>query len=325
VFLAGLVCGLVYSRRWVQKGPRVTTRALMDRAFLIYKAHIVCVLGIFAWMVLYKCFGGTGHGPAGSPLVWFQKPWTSWLATLLLLNQPGLLDVLPTYCCFMIGTPFMLHALNKGQVKRVIAISALWWVLTNFIDPARPTIIGPINTGAFNFGAWQFLYVIGGICGHYWAHGQLPRWQPRWWTVLGLLLAVIFLSACSHGFLTLGLSQAEWLRISNKNNLAVVRLLNVVVLALLGHLWLRDRKGDLGLPFFAMMGRHSLVVFSVHCVLAIVIIGLPAIFETSPHGKLIGPLMMFTVQVISALIAERHARKKRDKALQVVPVHVRCL
>ena len=171
--------------------------------------------------------------------------WSSWLATLLLVNQPGLLDVLPTYCGLIAITPLVLGELAKGRKWRLLAITILWWAATNYFDPPRPTVIGVINTGAFNFGAWQLLYVIGVMAGHAWLRGTLPDWRPGRVTVAALVLAVVFFSACSHHWLTLGLSHDTWFALTNKNNLAPVRLLNVGVLVLLGHLCLRGRR-DVG-------------------------------------------------------------------------------
>jgi len=248
VFIAGLVVGLVYGGRWERQGPYATTRSLLARAGVIYQAHLACVFGIFAWMVLYASDHATAQLPVASPWIWFQKPWSSWLATLLLVNQPGLLDVLPTYCGLIAITPLVLGELAKGRKWRLLAITILWWAATNYFDPPRPTVIGVINTGAFNFGAWQLLYVIGVMAGHAWLRGTLPDWRPGRVTVAALVLAVVFFSACSHHWLTLGLSHDTWFALTNKNNLAPVRLLNVGVLVLLGHLCLRGRRDDLGLP-----------------------------------------------------------------------------
>jgi len=317
VFLAGLVVGLVYGRRWETLGPRTTRRALLGRAGVIYQAHLACVLGIFAWMLLYSGWHATGQPPVASPWIWFQRPWASWLSTLLLVNQPGLLDVLPTYCGLLFLTPLALDELSKNRWARVIGLSFLWWALTNRFDPPRPTIIGVVNTGAFNFGAWQLLYIAGVVAGHAWFRGTLPRWRPRRITVALLVLAVAFLSACSHGWITLGLSPETWFALSNKNNLAPVRLVNVALLILLGHLWLRGRRDDLGLPLLAMLGRHSLAVFAVHCVLAMVMLGLPTWFEWHPRGPVIGPVLMLLVLFLTAECAERWNRVKRSKRVAV--------
>lgn len=343
VFLAGLVIGLVSTRRWDKHGARAGTRALLNRGWVIYRAHLACVLAIVAWMLLYFRFSGAGHPPVGTPWIWMFQPWSSGIATLLLLHQPGLLDVLPTYCGLLLVSPLVMWGFTRGRLSWVLAVSLAWWAATNLFDPPRPTVWRMINTGAFNFGAWQFLYVAGMACGFGWARGSLPRWNPSRWTVFALLAAVAFLSACSHQWITLGLSHETWFTISNKNNLAPVRMLNFGILALLAHLWLRKRRDDLGWPVLALMGRNSLAVFSVHCVTGLVILGLPAWFDFPPHrpmlglmdwirclghapflgmrewwdlltyGPVLGPVLMMSIMVLTAWIAERMSKPPRGK------------
>lgn len=317
VFLAGLVVGLIYSKRWEKLGAKTTSRALITRAFVIYKAHLACIIGILLWMHLYVRSTGSPHPPVGSPWLWMQKPWESLLATLFLVQQPGLLDVLPTYFGFLMITPLVLWALMRGKFKTVFSVSFTIWALTNYFDPPRPTVIGMINTGAFNFGAWQFLYVMGTIAGVAWAKGLLPVWQPRKAVIAFLIAAVALLSACSHQWLTLGLSHETWFTLTNKNNLAPVRVINVALLIVLAYYWLRGRRDDLGLPSLALLGRHSLAVFSVHCVVAMVILGLPQWFDWHPYGPMVGPFLIVGIMMATAGIAEAFDQaRKTAKSLR---------
>lgn len=320
VFMAGLVVGLAYTRRWEKHGARVASKALWQRTFVIYKAHIATVAAILVWMLLYLKWSGGTQLPVGSPWAWFNKPGTL-LATAFLLHQPGLMDILPTYCGLMLLTPILLWAFSHNRFFAVIVLSLIVWGITNFIDQPRPTIIGLINTGAFNFGAWQLLYVAGLALGSAWARGLLPRWQPHRFTFPTLIASIIFLSACSHGWITLGMSGETWFALSNKNNLGPIRLLNVALIVLIIHLWLRDRSDDLGLPGLAMLGRHSLAVFSVHCVAAIVILGIPQIFAWSRYGPVLGPALMLLCMHLTAFVAERRMTLRQSRL--ILPAAIR--
>lgn len=316
VFLAGLVVGMVYTQRWMRFGAKATSRALLARAFVIYKAHIVCVIGILLWMHFHVHYSGSPQPPSGSPAAWLQRPWESLLATLFLVHQPGLLDVLPTYCGLLALTPLAIWQLCCGRLKLVLVISVMWWALTNLFDPPHPTIIGVINTGAFNFGAWQLLYVAGVICGHASALGRLPDWRPRRAVTALLIGCVLLLSACSHEWLTFGLSRETWLAISNKNNLAPLRLVNIALLILLTRLWLRNRRDDLGCAPLALLGRHSLAVFSAHCVVSMIILGLPQWFERHYLGPITGPLIVISAMALTAKIAESIKQFDREKGIR---------
>ena len=311
VFLAGLVVGLVYSRRWRTRGAGSTSVLLLKRGWMIYKAHLATVLAIYLWMFVFSKW--TGQLPVGTPWVWFHQPEKALLATVALLHQPGLLDVLPTYCGLLLITPLVMWQLFKSRLLPVVAISAGVWVLTNFIDPPRPTIIGVINTGAFNFGAWQFLYVIGVAIGHLWASDTLPSWKPKLWQILSLASAIILLSICSHLEPSLGLSRNTWFLLTNKNNLAPLRLFNVGLIILLIHGLLILFRREWDCPPLSFLGRHSLVVFSSHCVVALMIIGLPHFFESTRLGLTLGPLIIVGCMFATAALAEKRTRQRKAK------------
>jgi hypothetical protein len=312
VFLAGLVVGLVYTRRWNTKGPRETSFLLMKRGWVIYKAHLATVLAIYLWMFLFSRW--TGQLPVGTPWLWFQQPGKAFAATIALLHQPGLLDVLPTYCGLLFITPLVMWQLGSNRPSLVAAASGIIWVLTNFIDPPRPTIFGVINTGAFNFGAWQFLYVIGVILGHAWASGRLPVWRPKLWQIILKAAAVTFLSWCSHTEPSLGMSKHTWFLLTNKNNLAPLRLVNVGLIILLIHAALSLSRKELDWKPLSFLGRHSLAVFAVHCVMALMIIGLPHYFEDTRQGLLLGPILIVGGMFATAAICEKRNRVIKGKA-----------
>lgn len=310
VFLAGLVVGLVYSRRWQTLGPKATTLLLLRRGWIIYTAHLATIIAIYLWMFFYSKW--SGHLPPGTPWIWFQQPVKSLAATVVLLHQPGLLDVLPTYCGLLLITPLVMWQFSKNRMPLVLAVSATTWMLTNFIDPPRPTIIGVINTGAFNFGAWHFLYVIGVAAGHLWASGRLPAWQPRIRQVLLIAAAILFLSLCSHLELTLGLDKDTWILLTNKNNLAPLRLFNGGLVILLIHAALILFRRDLNWAPLNLLGRHSLIVFSTHCVIALIIIGQPAIFEDTRLGLFMGPVIIVSAMFAVAALSEKRTRRRKE-------------
>lgn len=319
VFLAGLVVGLVYSRRWQTLGPKATTLLLLRRGWVIYKAHLATIIAICLWMFFYSKW--SGHLPPGTPWIWFQQPVTALAATAALLHQPGLLDVLPTYCGLLLITPLVMWQFSIKRLLRVLAVSASIWILTNFIDPPRPTIIGVINTGAFNFGAWQFLYVVGVAAGHLLASGRLPAWRPKIWQVLLIAAAILFLSLCSHLVFSLGLSRDTWFLLTNKNNLAPLRLFNVGLIILLIHAGLIVLRKDLNWAPLNLLGRRSLIVFSTHCVIALIIIGQPAIFEDTRLGLFMGPVIIVGGMFITAALSEKWARRlKGPESLSSIPI-----
>ncbi len=317
VLLAGLLVGLIYTRKFKTLGKSATTRLLVRRAGVVYFAHALCLLGAFAWVWLYWWFADRGHPPIGSPWIFQERPWEALAASFLLLMQPGLLDVLPMYFGFLLLTPMVLRQLMRGRMLGVLIGCGLCWGFTNLFIPSHPIVTGLVDTSAFNFGSWQLLYVLGLIAGHLAAEGRTPAWMnpgPR--AALGLLAVALLLALLRHGVIPHGLSAAVWEGLTNKNDLAPLRLLNVAVLALLLRHWVL-RRACAGAPDglrcapLALLGRHSLSVFSTHVVVALVIIGLPWQFEWTRWGPWVAPVILVAAMFGAALLAEGLAARRR--------------
>lgn len=310
VLLAGILIGVVYTRKFRSAGKAATTRLLIKRAGKIYLAHALCVLAVFMWVWLYAVFSESGFPPIGSPWIYHERPLAALAASLTLIMQPGLLDVLPMYFAFVLITPLVLRQLMRGRLVGVLIVAGLCWAFTNIAIPPSPIMSGLIDTSAFNFGAWQLLYVGGLVTGHAFAEGRFPAWlTPAKGWVFALGVAALGLALARHGVTDFGLDAATWEMLTNKNNLAPLRLLNVAVLALLVRAWLAKR-GRYGLPGFqcsplAMLGRHSMAVFSVHVVTAQIILGLPWWFDWTAWGPWTGPAILLGAMFATAALAER--------------------
>ena len=307
VFMAGLVVGKTYTGRREKLGDQACKQLLFRRAGVVYCAHLACVLGVVGWMWLYAWMSGTGEPPVGSPWEYFFTPWQSWGATLVMIHQPGLLDVLPMYCGFLVLTPYALRAFESSGKRRVLILSVLGWAITNLVDKPGPIIFGAINTGAFNFGAWQLLYMSGLAAGHVWAKNPAGIWLPPYRYLIGMVVLLGVLASLSHGWLDSGLTKETLFTWSNKNNVAPLRVLNVAVIACLLAVWFRHhrlRHQDFRIRAFEVLGKHSLLVFSVHSVFAIVVLGLPSWFEWTSMGPWLAPLIMICVLYMAAALGE---------------------
>ena len=319
VFLSGLVAGLVYTRRRQRLGMAEATKASCRRACTIYQYHVMLFLGVWAWAHVYFQIA---HGPAGNtPASMLEYPVASLVSGLFLVNQPGLLDILPMYAGFMLLLPTVLSELEAGHRGRVLAVSFVGWVVTNLFWPQVPVEIGVLQTGAFNWGAWQFLFLIGAVCGHARATGAklLPRRE------IGLFIPAIAL--CAYCFMIRHWywpapfpSFADWV---NKNNLAPVRLLNTFALFFLIHLaFVRWPRAFTWRPL-ALLGRHSLAVFSTHIAVAYLLFAFPQTFAGAPARMWLGTIIMIGALFAAAgwrerrrrpAVAERHAESRLRRA-----------
>jgi hypothetical protein len=144
----------------------------------------------------------------------------------VLAYQPGLLDLLPMYCIFVLLLYGVIPALDAGRRLHVLAYSGGVWLLMQFFPTYNPTPLGDINVGSFNVFAWQFLFVLGACLGHgYKVEGRALRRPP-------LVLLMGMIGVLVYGF---GLRQYHWAPIwwdhtfgvfLNKPSLGLFRLLN---------------------------------------------------------------------------------------------------
>ena len=289
VFLSGLVAGLVYTRRGQRNGPVAAARACQLRGATIYKYHLALFTGVLVWAAVF--FACAGHPAGGTPPAMLQHPWLSLISGFLLLNQPPLLDILPMYAGFMFLLPAVLSALDAGHRRNVLVISLTGWLLTNLVLPDVPVELGVLRTGAFNWGAWQFLFFAGVVCGHARATGTalLPR-RRRMWLVVPALVLCAWCFMIRHWYWpALFAHFADWV---NKNNLAPVRLLNTFALFLLIHLaFVRWPRAFTWRPL-ALLGRHSLPVFATHIAVAYVLFAFPQVVAATPARTWIGTAIM---------------------------------
>lgn len=312
VFLSGLVVGLVYSKRWEQKGGMFASQALLKRGMTVYGVHLLSCAVIVAWG---WGFLATQHVlPVRLPQEWFLYPKYAMPFTFLLLYQPGLLDVLPTYVMLLWASPLIFWLLNRGYGKWLISGSVLMWGLTNLWMSPHPMVAyqGAMNTGAFTMTSWQLIYVVGLSCGFAWYRGTLPKWEFAWWKI-GLLAGILcLLSMCSHMTFDIGQGELDWFVWYNKNNLGPLRMYNFAVLALMIHYALK--KWSLHCAPLELLGRYSLQVFATHSVVAMVIFSFPELFEHTRFGPSLALVVMFASMWAMAWCCEKRREIKASAA-----------
>ncbi|MDE3084103.1 MAG: OpgC domain-containing protein, partial [Verrucomicrobiota bacterium] len=149
VFLSGLLAGYVYTRRLRRDGVSGLRTAVLRRARMIYVWHLLAYFGAFILLTLNVWISGAPS--LTSPRLFSEHPWQAALLGPLLLYQPGLLDILPMYCVFVLLLPLVLGGLENGHRRWIILASFAAWVLAQFLPTyAGAAIISPLNFGFFN-------------------------------------------------------------------------------------------------------------------------------------------------------------------------------
>lgn len=289
VFLSGLVAGLVYTRRRDRAGPASVRQASWRRAGTLFGWHVALFVTVWFWTNSF--FALAGQPPGYTLPAMYLQPGLSLVSGVFLLNQPPLLDILPMYAGFMLLLPAVLAALEAGQRWRVLACGLAGWALTNLCWPNAPTDLGVFRTGAFNWGAWQLLFLAGVVSGHARATGAALLPKRMLWLVIPAVVMCAWCFMVRHWYWWPASVPGfpDW---ENKNNLAPVRLLNTFALFLLIALAFRRWPRVFHWRPLAILGRHSLAVFSAHIALAYVLLAYPEVFAATPFQAWMGTIIM---------------------------------
>jgi hypothetical protein len=325
VFLAGFMGGMIYTRKLALSPFRSVVSSTRRRAGTIYAWHLAIYLVVLVGVVVTVRL--TGMPPGGTPELMHTRPLVASLAGAGLIYQPGMMDILPLYCLLFLLLPVMLRLLERGHRRVLLLGSFALWAATNVWMPQQPIVGAVVNTGAFNFGAWQLLFVAGTVFGHAHSRGEQLLPAPRASLIALILIAAAVLWANRRGFVVTGWPQELHHWLVNKNNLAPLRMVNVAVLFYLGHLVLQRFPQVLQWKPFALLGQHSIAVFSIHVVVATAINALPWIFAATPEGRFLATLVMLTALFLAAglhagwrHLAESRARQPATRRSPSVPL-----
>lgn len=271
IFLSALLCGRVFGRKLQQAGAREVRMRLWSRASRLYGYHLA-LLGIAFTVVAGLAIHTKQPSLQGLVDFYLAHPLRGIVASVLLIYQPPLLDILPMYIIFLVLTPMAL-VLGASRGWRVILLpSLLLWVgaqfglkvgvywaaqrLTHFDIPFAAL-------GAFDIFAWQFLWMVGLWIGS--GQPALLKMPSRpalaFWCALTLAIAFCY---ARHSWLWDVMNNPPWAVLTDKWHLGALRLLNFTCLAILFSTvqpWLskRTRNGPL-----VMLGQSSLEVFCAH-------------------------------------------------------------
>ncbi|GAA4334699.1 hypothetical protein GCM10023144_27210 [Pigmentiphaga soli] len=304
VFLSAYMAGMVYTQRALRQGVPAMRRAFLRRAMVLYACQAASLLFLFT---VIAALGFTFHQSAAPRLMWFylQEPVTALWASLLLIYNPPLLDILPVYVIFMLLSPWVLgYALQRGWTL-MLGLSVAMWIgaqfgmaraLYDLLTAATGLSVPFSETGAFETYAWQLLWMAGLWLGA--RHARTPaaerRPPPPGLTAAAFGIAAVLLvwrHVTGHQPFA-GDNPLNWL--SDKWLLGPLRLLDfaalVIVLMYVGRRLPARLPRPRFLRWLQTLGSASLPVFCAHLVL--VLLALAVLGDSSPDRPLwLDPVM----------------------------------
>jgi hypothetical protein len=275
VFVSAFLAGMLFRKRIEKNGFDAARSSMIHRAGKIHCAHLLTLAFAFT---IGSCL--LTYFPALKTLFeqYLKNPPAAIAASMLLVFQPPLMDILPMYILFSFLTPLAFWAAGKWGWKTVIGTSLSIWLMSQLrvrdLLVTATKDLSYINLGPFDVFAWQLLWVGGLYCGQrlYEKKHALPLSRPL--IVIVILLAIGFFALRLTTASTTAVPASQgWLL--DKWHLGPLRLLNFLVTGwafsrVLGYL----QHWEILLRPFSLIGRNMLPVFCSQIVLSVLLIGI---------------------------------------------------
>jgi hypothetical protein len=323
VFLSALLVGRLYIRELVQDPARARMK-LWKRSLKIYGYHLLMLA--FAFTVAAE-FAIHTHRAALMNLLNFYlaHPLVAIVGSVLLIYCPPLLDILPMYVTFLFFTPLLLSASLRFGWKKILAASALVWLLAQFglRDVVHSAIVHmthlhiPLQeTGAFNLFAWQGVWIAGLFLGAKSATGTVPlRKVPGPVIAMSGVVCAFFIGV-RHGWLGPHLTQDALGLQLDKWQIGPLRALNLLAFTIVFY-WLRKYVLKLvSIEPFLTLGKASLQVFCAHVFFVFIGLGLLYGEVEQLQGATAIALVIVTFAALILVALNEVRKKRRDRELK---------
>lgn len=272
VFLAGWSIALATERRGAPEPPNRVVLRLASRAVEVYRAQIVIIVIALAMiagaaLVLDNPLLLEWHhaGP------FFADPIQVSIGLVLLTHQLGFFNILPLYVGLLVLAPIFVLA---ARVSRWLALALSFGLYAACLAfeinlPSWP------DSGRWFFNplAWQFLLVLGFLCSLWSRDNPTFRAWARRLVPLGVVGVAIGVSVSLAGLRPdpLKVPEPRLFFEFNKSYVSPGRLLDflAVVLAFQSFFPVIARHASWLTQLLSMLGRNSLVVFSVGSILSL--------------------------------------------------------
>ena len=278
IFISGFTAAIVYGTVLRQRGFLLSAAQTYRRVWQLYVAHVFLFV-IFTAEVSYTLNAADNPMYAEEMGVgnFLNEPHVAIVEALLLRFQPTFLDILPLYIVMLAGFPFAMALIQRHPLWVLIPSALLYvavqrwgWALHLYPD-GHPWFFNPL--------AWQFLFVIGAVCGHFQAQGWrvLPERRSLPWLAGGIAVfcAIVSLTWLIHSFYDPFppiFAQELWRPAIDKTNLSPVRLVDFLALAVAAVSVLPRDSAFLAGRFarpIVLCGQNSLYIFCLGILLAV--------------------------------------------------------
>lgn len=305
VFLAGVVLGMVRRRTTGRFGIKATALKTLARTRLIYIIHVLVTLLALAVGTSSVHNGSVSADTYGWP--------ASILRTLVLaLNPP--LTILGLWVVLLLVGVGALALLGSGRMWMMLAISFAAYGAGKLV-PFSTGLPGQDSDGAFQLGAWQFLFCLGLAIGWAWRGESVQRFVSGKVALAAAAAMVVSCTVLAHLTIRVhafdGFIETLFLGAFNKLDLgagAIVFALAVALLIYRVAAWAGRTRIAPALRPISTLGSYSLDSYVISTVAAIVF---PAALSYDETGRIAEVLAVAVVGACLAWAYGRGAYKNR--------------
>ena len=318
MFLSGVTCALAYGKASRCDGWASVVNRTLWRSWDIYAAFLLLTL---ACAIMVHLAGGGRIADESNTRILLEHPGAALAYAAILQYHPVNSDVLPLFVIYhLLFAPLLWLMLRTPNV--MLGASLLLYVLVHVFGWSVPA--WPNNVWFFNPLAWQLLVVLGAWCV---IEGKM--FWPWVTSRTALAIAILYLGFSLTIALSLNIRSlapqmlAELVYLLDKSNLAPLRLLHFVALAILVA-WAVPRDWRwLTTPAMRgaiRCGENSLAVYCLGVVLAlaaqIVLIDISHNLAMQITLSIAGILVMIAAATLLGLIRIRPGRQKAQQILR---------
>jgi len=316
VLLAGYAAFLAY-RRALSQDLSVGLVKIGSRIGELYVAHLivlmVCVLGL---AVAARLFHNPIYFEHLNLLPLSSNPVAATARALVLVYQPGYLNILPLYILLLLWLPVLLWLMRLSVAVALLASATLWagsnlfaWNL-----PSYPDAYGWV----FNPFAWQLLFSLGAASANMFSK-QAASWLRASWLFWIALAYLLFALVVAAPWTKLpGLQQARLLADFrtdlSKQYLSAWRLAHILALGHVAATLISPRATWLTRIWARPVincGQHSLPIFCLSIILSLT--GF-VILQEAGHGVLLLAAVNIVGVALLGLVAWKLAQLKRRRS-----------
>jgi hypothetical protein len=315
VLLAGYAAFLAYAKAFEQGwGHGLAKIALRIRD--LYVAHLlVLIVGVAGLAVAARMFQNPVYFEHVNLIPFNVDPAGAIGRALILLYQPGYMNILPLYMLLLLWLPALIW-LMRIDIALALGVSAALWAASGLLQfnlPSYPDTYGWI----FNPFAWQFLFTLGAVIAAQPTRQRSVHPSSSWlfWTAVAYVL-IAFVVAAPWTKLP-GLSDArlvaDFRTDLSKQYLSVWRVVHVVALAHITTSLVSPRANWLSRTWARLVincGQHSLPIFCLSIILSLA--GFVALVEGG-HGLILQTAVNAGGVALLGLTAWTLAQAKRSR------------